>query len=320
MQVLILGLSSIVQRRILPALALCGDISAIDIASHSQPMPVAWPKQGAFFSDYQAGLSASDAGLVYVSLPNSLHLQWVLAALEAGKHVIVDKPATLNLSDTRRCLEDADKRSLFLAEATVFSHHPQIAGMRAFFDSYGPLTHLDAHFIIPPLPPQNFRNARAMGGGCLLDMGSYAAAVARLFARSPLQALQAYCAPPSDTLDIDVGFSLLARFEDGLRYSGHFSFEGEYQNRLDLNGTRGALSVERLFSPPSDHVSLWEIRTANKASEQIQTPADVFHCFFSAAIAAIAERRYGSFASDMLSDAQFREALATSLSLGNWKT
>lgn len=316
MHVLIIGLSSIVQRRVLPALAILPAVERVDIASRSKPAPANWRKAGSFFSDYTDALAKSGADLVYISLPNSDHLAWITASLAAGKHVIVDKPATLTLSDTQRCAEEATKRSRLLAEATVFSYHPQIAAIREFFDKQGPLTHIDARFIIPPLPNENFRNYRELGGGCLQDMGPYAAAVARLFTRAPLRTLQAYSAPASTKLDIDVGFSVLAHFEDGLRYSGHFSFESEYQNKLALIGAHGSIAIERVFSPPPDMTCILQTRSNNVVREEVQAPCDVFRAFVEAVLTAVEARQHDRFAQDMLVDAQFRGALAASLGYG----
>jgi NDP-hexose-3-ketoreductase len=185
--------------------------------------------------------------------------------------------------------------------------------MRAFFRRYGPLTHIDARFIIPPLPSANFRNHSAQGGGCLLDMGPYAAAIARLFGDGPPRSLAVVAAPRAPGLDIDVGFSLLAQFDDGVRYSGHFGFEGEYQNELLLVGKGGSIAVERVFSPPPDFTSVWQQRCANHASREEQAPADVFELFAASVIAAITAGDHHTFAGDLLRDAKLRARIADCL-------
>jgi NDP-hexose-3-ketoreductase len=318
MRALVLGHSSIARRRVLPALEKMADVTAIDIASHNGVPEYSGAKSGRMFQGYDQALSASDADLVYVSLPNALHVEWILAALAAGKHVVVDKPAALTLEQAKTCLGAAQARGLMLAEATVFSVHPQITILQDFVAAAGPLTHISAHFLIPPLPGRNFRNDPALGGGCLLDMGAYAAAVARLFAGTP-DDLVAFAAPTVESPPIDTGFSLLARFANGVRYAGHFSFESEYQNSLELVCVGGSVSVERIFSPPPDYSPILRMRRANKVSSQQVTPADVFEGFLAGVTTAIASGQHGGFASDMLRDAQFREAISASLELGSSK-
>jgi predicted dehydrogenase len=309
MRVLIIGLSSIVERRVLPALAGLPEYTRVDIASRSKPAPADWPKKGQFHGDYTQALNRSEADLVYVSLPNSDHVRWIEAGLGRGKHVVVDKPATLTLDEARRCADEASRRSLLLAEATVFSYHRQFAALRDFVGEHG-LTHVDARFVIPPLPIGNFRNYRELGGGCLQDMGPYAAALARLFGAGEPAGLCAFGAPPAADRDIDMGFSLLARFNDGVRYSGHFSFEGEYQNRLTLIGPRGSLEVDRIFSAPADLEPVWNVRAGSRPSERRLPVSDAFGEFFAAISAAVHAGAHGRFLSDLLRDAAFRDRLA----------
>ena len=311
MKVLLLGFSSIAQRRIIPALARLDGIECVDIASKSK-RPAAVVKPGRVFTDYGDALAQSDADLVYISLPNSLHEQWITASLDAGKHVVVDKPATLTLEGARRLTEHAAACSKLIAEATVFSHHSHMAGLLRLSAECGPLTQIDAQFIIPPLPNENFRTVRAMGGGCLFDMGPYAAAVARLFG-TKLESICAIAAPAYTDADVDMGFSLAARFSDGLRYTGHFSFESEYQNRLLLIGRNGSIQIERVFSPPADVPVVWQVRRRNKAEEVVNPADDTFLRFLSAVIDAINSGQHARFTGELLADAIFREEIAKSL-------
>src|SRR5579864_4543387 len=158
MRLLVLGFSSIAERRVIPAAAGVAAIDEISIASRSRPQPAGWPKAGRFFADYEAALHDGDPDLVYLSLPNAMHDRWVMAALAAGKHVIVDKPAMMTLEASRRGVGEAQRRGRLFAEATVFGHHPQFEQLATFLTETGPLTHVAAQFIIPPLPIANFRN------------------------------------------------------------------------------------------------------------------------------------------------------------------
>src|ERR1700761_2677009 len=123
MRLLVLGYSSIAERRVIPAAAKMAAIDAISIASKSRPRPENWPKAGRFFDDYSSALRDSGADLVYLSLPNAMHDDWVMAALEAGKHVVVDKPALMTLEGSLRAIDKARQAGRLLAEATVFGYH-----------------------------------------------------------------------------------------------------------------------------------------------------------------------------------------------------
>ncbi len=315
MRTLLIGLSSIGARRVLPALGAIEEVEAVDIASAGKAPPLEWPKRGRFFNSYAEALEESQAELVYISLPNAHHERWVLKALVCGKHVIVDKPAAMTLGGARSCLEAAASRSLLLAEATVFAHHHHIPALLDFLAANGPLTHLDALFIIPPLPNENFRNSLKLGGGCVLDMGPYAAALARLFG-DQLEALWVLPAKPSPSREVDVGFSLAASFANGLRYTGHFSFESEYQNRLTAIGEGGSVIVDRVFSPPSDVPLTWHVRRQNRAEEIAQPAADMFRIFLERVLQAIRSRDFDRFSSVLLQDAIFRARIDDALERG----
>jgi NDP-hexose-3-ketoreductase len=313
MRLLILGYSSIAQRRVLPAAAGVAAFEEISIASKSRPRPDGWPKAGRFFSDYDAALRESNADIVYLSLPNAMHEQGVMTALAAGKHVIVDKPAMMTLEASKRAVSAARRANCLLAEATVFGYHPQFERLADFIAEHGPLTHVDALFIIPPLPIANFRNHAELGGGCLLDMGPYAAGVTRILGGGPPSQVTALDGGRHPETGVDMGFSVQARLKNGGVFSGHFSFEGEYQNRLLVVGRSGSVIIERVFSPPADLQMEWHRRLRNVESVVTFEPADTFARFLESACHAIDGNDHDRFYRDLLEDAECRERIAEAL-------
>jgi NDP-hexose-3-ketoreductase len=310
MRLLILGYSSIVERRVIPAATRVAAIDQISIASKSRPQPHGWPKAGRFFSDYEAGLRESDSDIVYLSLPNAMHEHWVMAALAAGKHVIVDKPAMIALQAAERAVQEARRSNRLLAEATVFGYHPQFEALADFVAENGPLNCVDAQFIIPPLPIANFRNHSELGGGCLLDMGPYAAGVMRILGGGPPSLIAALAGGRHPETGVDMGFSVQARLANGGIFSGHFSFEGEYQNRLLIVARSGSVIIERIFSPPADHRIEWRRRVRNAESVVTFEAADTFARFLETVVRAIESRDHESLYRDMLADAECRARIA----------
>jgi predicted dehydrogenase len=313
MRLLILGQSSIAERRVIPAAVTVAAIEQISIASRSRPRPKDWPKAGRFFTDYETALRESDADVVYLSLPNALHEHWVMAGLAAGKHVIVDKPAMITLQASERAVREARRVNRAVAEATVFGYHPQFEVLTGFVSEHGPLTCVDAQFIIPPLPIGNFRNHRELGGGCLLDMGPYAAAVMRILGGGAPSDLTALAGGRHPETGVDMGFSVQARLANGGIFSGHFSFEGEYQNRLLIVVRSGSVIMERVFSPPADHQMEWRQRVRNVESVVTFEAADTFVRFLESVARAIARGEHEPFYRDMLADAECRAGIADAL-------
>jgi NDP-hexose-3-ketoreductase len=314
MRLLILGYSSIAQRRVIPAAAMIEAIEEISIASKSIPEPnEGWPKRGRFFADYQDALRESSADIVYLSLPNAMHEYWVMQVLAAGKHVLVDKPAMTTREACERGIREARRTERILAEATVFAHHPHFEALKEFLAEHGPLTHVDAQFIIPPLPIANFRNHRELGGGCLLDMGPYAAALMRILgggAPSHITALEGTRHPETG---VDTGFSAQARLANGGIFSGHFSFEGEYQNRLLVVARSGSVTIERVFSPPADYQIEWRQRVRNVEHLVKFEAADIFARFLEAVTTAISGSDHEPLHRDLLADADCRARIAEAL-------
>jgi predicted dehydrogenase len=315
MRLLFMGLSSIVQRRVMPAAAAVGDITEISIASQSRPPPQTWPKAGRFFTDYQAALQASGADIVYLSLPNAMHDHWVMAALAAGKHVIVDKPAMMTAGAAERAVKQAHHAGRLLAEATVFGYHPQFDELSAFIASQGPLTFVNAQFIIPPLPPANFRNHAELGGGCLLDMGPYAASTIRILGGGPPSHITALAGGRHPETGIDMGFSVQARLANGAIFSGQFSFEGEYQNRMLVVARSGSVIIERVFSPPADLKAEWRRRVRNDESVAILEAADTFARFLETAVRAAVTGDHDRLHRDLLDDARCRAAITEAIAV-----
>ena len=313
MRLLILGYSSIAERRVIPAAANVAAIDEISIASKSRPGPDGWPKAGRFFRDYDVALRDSDADIVYLSLPNAMHEHWVMSALGAGKHVIVDKPAMMTTEGSRRAVREAQRIRRVLAEATVFGYHPQFEALRDFLKDHGPLTHVDAQFIIPPLPIANFRNHREFGGGCLADMGPYAAGIMRMLGGGAPSRVTALAGGRHPETGVDMGFSAQARLANGGIFSGHFSFEGEYQNRLLVVARSASVMIERVFSPPSDFRMEWRRRVRNVESAVTFDIADTFALFMEAVVSAIASGDHAGLHRDLEADAKSRAQIAIAL-------
>jgi hypothetical protein len=114
---------------------------------------------------------------------------------------------------------------------------------------------------------------------------------------------------------VDMGFSVLARLDNGAAFSGHFSFEGEYANRLLIVGRSGSVLTERVFSPPADHRMEWRRRIHNAESVVTFEAADTFAQFLNAVTGAVAGGDHEEFHRDLLADAECRAAIAGALQL-----
>ena len=128
-------------------------------------------------ASYDALLADDKVGAVYISLSNSQHIEWVTKALEAGKHVLCEKPLGLNAFETRAMFEIASQNNRLLIEAVWGRWHPRFARMVELVASgaVGTLDHIETSFTFPSEMTDNYRLSPSMGGGALLDVGCYQA-------------------------------------------------------------------------------------------------------------------------------------------------
>ncbi|XDA96880.1 Gfo/Idh/MocA family oxidoreductase [Sulfitobacter sp. LCG007] len=130
---------------------------------------------------YDALLADPKIDCVYIPLPNHLHVEWTLKALEAGKHVLCEKPLTLRAQDFDQVIEARDRTGQLAAEAYMIVHHPQFQRARELVQggAVGALRHVDTVFSYNNRDMGNIRNKAEAGGGGLPDIGVYTYGAAR---------------------------------------------------------------------------------------------------------------------------------------------
>ena len=139
------------------------------------------------YDSYDALLADPDVDAVYISLPNSLHLEWTGRALAAGKHVLCEKPLGRRAADVRAAFDLAERHDRLLMEAFMYRHHPQTARLVELVSSgaIGRLRHIRASFSFRLSDPADVRLSAELDGGALMDVGCYCVSAARLLAGEP---------------------------------------------------------------------------------------------------------------------------------------
>lgn len=303
--VLVIGLSSIVKRRVLPALLTLERVGAVHVASgsHRGPVPVPEGRRGRVWDDYRTALRECPPCLAYVSVPNALHAPLVREALEHGFHVVVDKPAvTGDLASARDLVRLARTRSRVLAEATAWSWHPITDELRRLVGAGGAgPTAITMTFTSPPMDPGNFRYDRSLGGGALLDRGSYAASCGRLlFAETPTSAECVVFTEPGR--DVDVAAAMTLTYPTGV-LMGYVSLASEYRNHIEIVAPHLSCSAERVFSPPADFDGLILVHESNSVRAVPTPPDDCFARFLDAVLDAVEQEDHDTFSTALLADA-----------------
>jgi D-xylose 1-dehydrogenase (NADP+, D-xylono-1,5-lactone-forming) len=203
---------------------------------------------------YDALLRDRAVDAVYIPLPNALHVEWTLRALDAGKHVLCEKPLALVPEDVERIDAVARAGGLVVAEAFMYRHEPLIARVVELVRNgeIGALASLNTGFTYLQNRAPDVRLDASLGGGSLWDVGCYAVSATRLVTGAEPRAAFGFAtlAPTG----VDDSFTGLLEFANGLVATVHSSFRAPHRTWLEASGTDGVLSVAHPFRPASPDV------------------------------------------------------------------
>ncbi len=203
---------------------------------------------------YEELLADPNVDAVYNPLPNHLHVPWSIKAVEAGKHVLCEKPIALT-SDEAQQLVDAARAhpELKVMEAFMYRHHPQWQRAKQIVDEgeIGALRHVHGHFAYFNANPDNIRNQPDIGGGSLMDVGCYPISVGRfIFGAEPTRAVGVVDYDPS--MGVERLSSAILDFGDGNTTTLTSSMQLAGYQRVNIFGTKGRIEIEIPFNAPPD--------------------------------------------------------------------
>jgi len=192
---------------------------------------------------YEALLEDDGVDAVYVSLPNGMHHEWTLKAIEAGKHVLVEKPYSRRPAEAEAAWAAADRAGLVVMEAFMWRHHPQAAVARSAVEdgAIGRLRLIRTTFSFPLLDLGNVRMLANLDGGALMDVGCYCISGARLLGGEPERV---YGEQVLGTTGVDVDFYATLRFPNDVVAQFDASFTLPHRQRLEAVGEDGTLVLE----------------------------------------------------------------------------
>lgn len=192
---------------------------------------------------YDAVLADPEIDAVYIPLPNTLHVEWTRKALEAGKHVLCEKPIAMQADEIDDLIALRDKTGLLAAEAYMIVHHPQWQQVRDWVQSgaIGELRRVNATFAYDNSgDPGNIRNVTETGGGSLPDIGVYTLGCARFVTgQEPLEVL---CADIRRESGVEVRTEATVQFE-GFTLTSFTSMRMLRYQSVTFHGTTGAIEV-----------------------------------------------------------------------------
>ena len=247
----ILGTARI-SRRLIPAFQAARRSTLVAVASRDRDRASAhaarWHIPRAL-AGYDTLLADDGIDAVYVPLPNSEHVRWTLGAIDAGKHVLCEKPLALDPADVERIATAARARGVIVEDGFMYPHEPLTAKVRELVSSgaVGAVRAIVSGFTFALDRPGDVRLDPALGGGALWDIGCYPVTYARMIAgRDPTVV---FGSAHWSASGVDEEFTGLLRFTGGATATVYASFTAAYRTWLEVIGSEGVLTVPNPFRP-----------------------------------------------------------------------
>jgi xylose dehydrogenase (NAD/NADP) len=231
-------------------------VEVIGVASRERARAEAYAQERGLeraYGSYDELLADRDVDVVYVALPNALHVDWAIRALEAGKHVLCEKPLSRRPEEVERAFDAAERAGRVLMEGFMYRHHPQTKRLAQLVadGAVGELHLVRSHFSFLLERPADVRWNPELGGGSLLDVGCYCVNALRLLAGEPERVYAEQTLAPSGA---DVRFAATLRFAGNVL--GHFDCAFDLPRRISLEaaGSEGSAVLLQPFA--QDEVTL----------------------------------------------------------------
>lgn len=290
--------SEIASRRFMPALAQCSEISFAGVGVYTaeerfgssgierdmieKALSKARSKAqifvdqygGRIFDGYESTAVSPEIDALYIPLPPALHFKWAKLALEHGKHVLIEKPATISVAETKKLVQIAESNNLALHENYMFAFHNQIKAIDEIVRSgeIGEVRLYRVCFGFPMRAANDFRYDRALGGGALIDAGGYTIGYAAHLL-GPTATVRYAQSNYIEGLDVDIYGSAALVNTDGVTAQIAFGMDNNYKCELEVWGSKGCLTTGRVLTAPAGFTPTAVIRKGS-ADTTIELPVD----------------------------------------------
>lgn len=251
----IISTADIGMNKVTPAIAAAENCEVIAVASRDGERAQAAARQLEIpraYDTYEGILADPDVDAVYIPLPNHLHAEWAIAAAEAGKHVLCEKPLAMSATQAREIVDACRAEDVVLMEAFMYRLHPSWTHAVDLVRKgvIGDLVAVQSWFSYFNDDPANIRNIAEYGGGALMDIGCYCINLSRMLFDAEPTEVHALVRRDSQS-GVDVTTSAVLNFDDG-----HATFtcstRAEPDQRVSIVGTRGRIEIEIPFNIPPD--------------------------------------------------------------------
>ena len=235
-----------INRKVIPGARVSPKVELVAVASRDQARADEYAKTWEIeraYGSYDLLLADPEVEAVYISLPNSMHREWTMKALEAGKHVLCEKPLSRHPSEVEAAFDAADRAGRLLSEAFMYRHNPQTKRAKQLVDegAIGELRLIRSAFSYSLYDEGNIRLRTAFDGGALMDVGCYAVSGSRLFGGEPTRVYGEAWLGPSGT---DWVFGGILRFPGNVVALFDCGTAMTRRDELEVIGSEGSLFLD----------------------------------------------------------------------------
>jgi D-xylose 1-dehydrogenase (NADP+, D-xylono-1,5-lactone-forming) len=235
-----------INRKVIPGAKASQKVELVGVASRAQDRAeqyASWWEIPRAFGSYEALLADDQIDAVYISLPNTMHCEWSIKALEAGKHVLCEKPLSRHPDEVAAAFDAADRTGRLLTEAFMWRHNPQTARLKELVDqgAIGELRLVRSTFSYGLYDETNIRLQTDVEGGALMDVGCYTVSGSRFLAGEPERVFAEAWYGPTGT---DWVFAGTMRFPGDVVASFDCGTALPNRDELEAIGSEGSLFVD----------------------------------------------------------------------------
>lgn len=241
-----------INRALIPPLTASKRNRLMAVASRSQSTADSYAREWKIpraLGSYDALLNDPDIDVIYNSLPNSLHAEWTIKALRAGKHVLCEKPMALSLPEMDAIKAALQETKRVAAEAFMYRHHPQTLKVQEMVGdgSLGKVQLIKGSFTFMLTREADVRLAKELGGGSIWDVGCYPISYARMVAGA--EPLEVFGWQITGSTGIDMSFIGQMRFPNDVHAQFDCGFMSPFHSFIEIVGTEGTLNIPVPFKP-----------------------------------------------------------------------
>jgi len=232
---------------------------------------------GIIFDSYSSIIHSPEIDALYLPLPPALHYLWAKQALQAGKHVLIEKPATTSLADTNDLIELAGINNLAVHENYMFAFHDQLNVIHDIVRNgeIGDVRLFRISFGFPRRATNDFRYNKTLGGGALLDCGGYTIKYANMLLGDTAEIVYAQ-SNYTDEFNVDISGSAALINKQNITAQIAFGMDSSYKCDLEIWGSKGCLTTGRVLTAPAGFIPEVSIKIGNETEIRKLPANDAF--------------------------------------------